>query len=168
VIVRPERPTDYDAIDVVVAAAFGKRAEAELVRRIRASDRYVAELAFVAEVEDELAGHTMLSYVDIDGVERRVLQLAPMAVRPDRQRQGVVSELARAALAAADRRGEPLVLVLGIPAYYPRFGFRRGSELGLEPPDPAIPDEAWMAIPLRAYDPAIRGRVVFPDAFNAV
>jgi putative acetyltransferase len=88
-----------------------------------------------------------------------------MSVRPDRQRQGVGRALVEAALAAADERGEPLVLVEGVPAYYPRFGFRSATELGLERPDPRIPDAAWMVCPLRAYDPTLRGRVIYPSFF---
>ena len=88
-----------------------------------------------------------------------------MSVRPDRQRAGIGSALVRAGLAAADARGEPLVLVLGHPEYYPRFGFRPASQLGIAAPDPRIPNAVFMALPLSSYDPAIRGRVVFPPAF---
>jgi putative acetyltransferase len=56
------------------------------------------------------------------------------------------------------------VLVLGHPTYYPRFGFEPAAPLGLEPPREF--GEAWMAVKLTAYDPAIRGRVVFPPAFG--
>ena len=62
--------------------------------------------------------------------------------------------------------GLALVLVLGHPTYYPRFGFRPASELGLAPPSAEIPDEAFMAVPLKTYDESIRGRVVFPPAFG--
>jgi putative acetyltransferase len=88
-----------------------------------------------------------------------------MSVRPDRQRQGVGRALVGAALGAADDRGEPLVLVEGVPSYYPQFGFLPASELGFERPDPRIPEAAWMVRPLRAYDPALRGRVVYPAFF---
>ena len=54
-------------------------------------------------------------------------------------------------------------LVEGVPSYYPQFGFRSASELGFERPDPRIPERAWMALPLAAYDPAVAGRVVYPD-----
>ena len=57
------------------------------------------------------------------------------------------------------------MLVLGHPGYYPRFGFRPAHELGITPPDDDIPADAFMAIPLRAYDATLRGRVVFPPAF---
>jgi putative acetyltransferase len=56
--------------------------------------------------------------------------------------------------------------VLGHPTYYPRFGFRRASTLGLQAPNPEWPDEAFMAAPLGAYDPSLRGRVTFAPAFG--
>ncbi|MBW3593918.1 MAG: N-acetyltransferase, partial [Actinobacteria bacterium] len=132
---------------------------------IRASDAYVSELAFVADEDGDVVGHTMLSYLALEGTDVRVLQLGPMAVRPDRQRQGIGSALVEAALRAADDRAEPLVLVEGVPAYYPRFGFRSASELGLLRPYAEIPDAAWMAVTLSRYDPSIRGRVLYPRWF---
>jgi putative acetyltransferase len=110
----------------------------------------------------------MLSYVELDDSSRRVLELGPMSVEPERQRRGIGSALVREALRRAEDRSEPLVLVLGHPTYYPRFGFSPASELGIAPPDPSIPDEVFMAIALRAYDPALRGRVAFPPAFSSV
>ncbi len=67
--------------------------------------------------------------------------------------------------AAAHERSEPLILVEGVPSYYPQFGFRSATELGLLRPDERIPEAAWLALPLRAYDPALRGRVVYPSFF---
>lgn len=105
----------------------------------------------------------MLSYV-VAGA-RDVLILTPMAVRPDRQRAGVGKQVVRAAIAAADARGEPVVLVEGVPSYYPQFGFRSASELGFERPDPRIPEAAWMALPLAAWDPRVAAPVVYPGFF---
>jgi putative acetyltransferase len=148
----------------LTAAAFGREQEATLVDAIRASDRYVGELSLVAVDGGEVVGHVMLSYVDLDG--RDVLQLSPLSVAPDRQGEGIGSALSREALRLADERGEPLVVVLGHPTYYPRFGFRPAASLGIEPPDPSMPAEAFMVAPLGAYDPALRGKVTFPPAFG--
>jgi len=98
-------------------------------------------------------------------MQRRLLELAPLSVLPERQRAGIGSALTTEALRLAAARGEPLVLVLGHPSYYPRFGFRRASTIGVLPPD-GIADEAFMAIPLPAYDATIGGRVVFPPAYS--
>ncbi len=165
VVVRQERPEDEAAVAHVIEAAFGDRSVAEFAARIRASAGFVPDLAFVADEDGEIVGHTMLSQLRLEGHEQPVLTLTPMSVRPDRQRRGIGSALVRAAIAAADARGEPLVLVEGVPTYYPRFGFRSATALGLERPDPRIPDEAWLALPLGRYDPALRGRVVYPEFF---
>lgn len=164
-VIRQERPEDEAAVAEVIERAFADAAIADFAARIRASTAYVPELAFVAADDGEIVGHTMLSEVELAGDGRRVVILTPLSVRPDRQRCGVGSALVRAAAEAADARGEPLVLVEGVPAYYPRFGFRSAAALGIERPDPRIPAAAWLALPLTRYDPAIRGRVVYPDFF---
>ena len=88
-----------------------------------------------------------------------------MSVRPDRQRIGVGTRLIRDALGRAEEAGELAVMVEGIPAYYPRFGFEPATPLGLERPDPRIPEAAWLAVRLSAYEPSLRGRVVYPPFF---
>ena len=164
--IRAEAPEDGPAIAEVTASAFGKEREARMVDAIRRSGGYVPELSLVAELRGRVVAHVMLSYVGLAGDERRVLELGPMSVTPERQRQGIGSALVREALRLAEERGEPLVLVLGHASYYPRFGFRPAAKLGIVPPDPSIRDEFFMAVPLKAYDPTLRGRVVFPPAFT--
>jgi putative acetyltransferase len=164
-MIRRERHEDEPEISRVIEAAFGDRETATFAEQIRASAGYVPELAFVMEEQGEIVAHTMLSRVRLEGPDVDVLTLTPMSVRPDRQRQGLGRALVEGALAAADALGEPLVLVEGVPAYYPQFGFQSATELGLERPDPRIPDAAWMVRPLNAYDSALRGRVVYPSFF---
>ena len=164
-MIRLERHEDEAEISRVIDAAFGDLETSRFAEQIRASPGYVPGLAFVVEEEGAIVAHTMLSRVRLAGPEVDVLILTPMSVRPDRQRQGVGSSLIGAALAAADERGEPVVLVEGVPSYYPQFGFVSATELGFERPDPRIPEAAWMVRPLRSYDPALRGRVVYPSFF---
>ena len=164
-MIRCERHEDEAEISRVIDAAFGDRETSAFAEQIRASPGYVPELAFVVEEEGEIVAHTMLSWVRLEGPEVAVLTLTPMSVRPDRQRQGIGRALVEAVLAAADEAGEPLVLVEGVPSYYPQFGFVSATGSGLERPDPRIPEAAWMVRPLRAYDPALRGRVVYPPFF---
>jgi putative acetyltransferase len=162
-IVRQERADDEPELAALIDAAFGDTETSEFAARIRASAGYVPELTFVADDAGEVIGYTMLSYVAAG--ERDVLILTPMAVRPDRQRRGVGKEVVRAAIAAADARGEPVVLVEGVPSYYPQFGFRSAGELGFGHRDARIPEAAWMALPLTAWDPAVAAPVVYPDFF---
>ena len=169
VTIRPEVPDDRDAVDGVVRAAFSRHPDevALLVARIRASPHYVPDLALVAEDESGVIGHVLLSFVQVAGGSRpELLNLSPMSVRPDRQRVGVGSRLIREVLGRAEAAGEPAVLVEGIPAYYPRFGFERASPLGFVPPHASIPDDAFMVKRLPGYEPALAGRVVYPPAFD--
>lgn len=158
--IRPEKPSEFDAIDDVVRSAFGQQDEVDLVHRIRSLDSYVPELALVASEEGEIIGHIMLSYAQLGA--KRVLQLAPLAIVPKRQHEGIGSSLTRVSLGMAEQRGEPLVLVLGHPEYYPKFGFESARAKGIEPSTPDIPDEAWMVRTLTAYDPSLKGTAVFP------
>ena len=161
--IRRERSEDHAEITRLIDAAFGDTETSSFTQSIRESEGYVPELTFVADDGGRLVGFTMLSYVKSG--EADVLILTPMAVRPDRQRTGVGKQVVRAAIAAADARREPVLLVEGVPSYYPQFGFRSASELGFERPDPRIPESAWMALPLASYDPSLAGRVVYPDFF---
>jgi putative acetyltransferase len=161
--IRPERKKDLKAIAAITRAAFGRDLEARMIDEIRSSEGFVPELSLVAEAEGEIVGHVILSYVDLAG--HPVLMLGPIAVVPRLQRQKIGSLLVHESVRRAELRGEPLVLLLGHPEYYPRFGFRQARELGIEPPEDDIPDEAWMVLPLAAYDPALKGRVVWPPAF---
>jgi len=168
VVLRPERPNDFPAIAAVIGDAFGAHGEevTRLVERIRASEHYRPDLALVAEDETGVIGHVMLSWVGLEGAARdRILNLTPMSVRGDRQRQGVGSQLVRAVLALADDLGEPLVMVEGVPSYYPRFGFERARSCGFEPPRSDIPDDAFMIKRLLAFDPELGGRVIYPPTF---
>ena len=164
--IRPEAEADYLAVAEVTAAAFGKQDEVRLVEAIRGCEEFVPELTLVAEEERRIVGHVMFSYSALEGSEARLLQLSPLSVAPDRQNEGIGAALTRESLRLADERGEPLVLVLGHPTYYPRFGFRPASTLGLQAPNPQWPDDAFMAVPLTAYDPALCGRVIFAPPFG--
>lgn len=164
--IRRESPPDYDGISRIVTAAFGRAAEARVVERIRASDHYLPELSLVAVDDERLVGHVMISYVTVEGDDRRYLELAPVSVAPERQRSGIGIALVEETLRLADATDEPFVLVFGHPEYYPRFGFKSARAHGIEPPDARTPDAVWMLRPLRTYSPPYSARIVFPPAFD--
>lgn len=141
--VRAEQPGDHAAIRAVHESAFPTKAEANLVDALRVSGQLTISL--VAELGSEMVGHVAFSPVEVSGVTG--LGLAPVAVTPRCQRQGVGSQLVRAGLAACGRACTPFVVVLGHPAYYPRFGFVRASDLGLTNEYGA--DEAFRVVELR-------------------
>lgn len=169
--IRPERPGDFDAIATVVEAAFGSAAQARLVEAIRASAHYVAELALVAERDGEVVGHVMISAAtlrdDSTGAERPIAMLSPLAVLPSLHGEGLGTELVRAVTRRAEERGEPLVVLEGSPAFYARSGFEPAAPRGIRVPVPDwAPPEAGQLIRLAGYDPSMRGRVVYPPAFD--
>ncbi|MGI9608749.1 MAG: GNAT family N-acetyltransferase [Acidimicrobiia bacterium] len=166
-IIRPETPGDYPGVAAVNVAAFGEENEAQLIELIRQTDLYVAELSLVAVDGEQVIGHVMFSYVTLEAPigDIRILDLAPLAVHPDHQNRGVGTALTEHGLGLIESLGEPLVLVEGIPSYYPRFGFERATPHGISPPSPKIPDEAFMVKLLPNYDPSYRGRVRYPPAF---
>jgi putative acetyltransferase len=127
-VIRPERPADVDAVHAVVAAAFERADEANLVDVLRReADPYVA---FVAAAEGLVVGHIALTPIGIDGAGPRAMGLAPVSVEPNVQSRGIGSALVRHGLKACAADGVGLVFVLGHPEYYPRFGFRPASEAG--------------------------------------
>ncbi len=168
--VRPEAPADYDAIHRVVTAAFGREGEANLVRSLRAdATAYVPELALVAEEAGEIIGHIMLTNATLHGDEDwLVLALGPLSVTPERQRTGAGIALTEAALELADARGAPLVVLLGHPAYYPRFGFEPARGRGITPPSETMSDAAFMVKVLSSYEERYQGRFENPPAFDQV
>jgi putative acetyltransferase len=171
VVIRPERDADHPVIAEVVRAAFVGHPDevASFVERIRASEEFIPELALVAEDSSGVIAHVMLSWVGVEGGSRpRILNLTPMSVRPDRQRMGVGTRLIRDALGRAEEAGEAAVMVEGIAAYYPRFGFEKASALGFISPHPKIPDDAFMVKRLPGYSPDLAGRIRYPAAFDGL
>lgn len=141
---------------------------AELVERIRRSDRYLADLTCVAVADDDqLVGFVMLSRLDVHGeASWSALALAPLAIKESHQGLGIGTALTKYALGRADRLGEAAVVVLGHPGYYPRLGFVSASAIGILPPSEAsIPDEAWMVMPLSRYSVHMRGTVSYSADF---
>jgi putative acetyltransferase len=127
-LIRPESPAEFDRIRTIYVEAFPKGREAEVVDQLRRSGRGYAGL--VAEVGGEIAGHIVLTQVDLAtrrGDDARGIGIAPLAVAPKFRRRGVGGALVRAAIAEAKRRNEDFVVVLGDPEYYLRFGFRKGA-----------------------------------------
>ncbi|WP_328941614.1 bifunctional class I SAM-dependent methyltransferase/N-acetyltransferase [Streptomyces sp. NBC_00250] len=167
---RPETAEDASAIWRVVATAFGSEAdvsetEADLVDALRRDpDAWLPGLSYVAEAPDgSIAAHALITRCRVG--DAPAAALAPVSVAPAYQRTGAGQAVVRAVLDAARLRGEPLVLVLGHPEYYPRFGFVRASEYGIKPGFEA-PDEAMMALVLDGTVPVPPGTLVYPAAFG--
>ena len=143
--VREELPEDINAIRLVNMRAFGRTEEADIIDKLRQDCSDL--LSLVAVRQNDIVGHILFSPAIVESGDgtTRGMGLAPMAVRPDCQRQGIGSELIRAGIAALKRRRCPFVIVLGHPEYYPRFGFERASRYGIRS-EWQVPDEAFMIL----------------------
>lgn len=169
-IIRPEMPEDYSAIHEVNALAFGREQEARLVDTIRQSPGFTPELSLVAVDAGRVVGHVLFSPIRIETAsgDVPVLSLAPVAVRPEAQNRGIGSQLIQQGLDECRRLGHAIVVLIGHPNYYPRFGFSPARAMGLEAPFP-IPDEAFMALELVPGALAgVTGLVRYPPAFDDV
>ena len=164
ITIRNEQVGDAPAIHAIHRAAFPTDVEARLVDRLRANGH--ACVSLVAEADTVLAGHVLFSPVSIaDHPDcHSGLGLAPIGVLPSYQRAGIGSKLIVEGLATCRQAGYPFVVVLGHPAYYPRFGFRRASVLGLTNAYGA--DEAFMVMELSPGSlPAEGGLVKYGTEF---
>jgi putative acetyltransferase len=145
--IRKEQPLDITPIREVHIRAFGQSQEADIVDQLRQNCNDL--LSFVAILGNQVVGHILFSPATIEGQGRNVsgMALAPMAVMPDCQRQGVGSELVRAGISKLGNKQCPFVLVLGHAEYYPRFGFEPASLYGIRS-EWEVPDEAFMILVL--------------------
>jgi putative acetyltransferase len=165
--IRSERPDDLPHIRVVNERAFGQAAEADIVDRVRRACTYAISL--VAEENDRIVGHILFSPVIVQdhGHSIEGMGLAPMAVHPDLQRQGIGSALVRRGLDIVRAGGCPFVVVLGHPEFYPRFGFEPASKHGLRNQWEGVPEEAFMAVILdHGAMEGVSGVVRYRDEFD--
>ncbi|MFD7155701.1 GNAT family N-acetyltransferase [Kribbella sp. NPDC059898] len=162
---REERVGDRQAVRDVQLRAFGDHGDvvAELVDSLRD----VVGLSLVAEQEGQVVGHVMFTRSLLDAPRRLVdvLVLSPLGVLPDFHRRGVGSALVRRGLETLAERSVPLVFLEGDPGYYSRFGFAPGAELGFRKPSLRIPDGAFQAFKLPAYEPWMTGTLVYAEQF---
>jgi putative acetyltransferase len=166
-LIRPEQPGDRDAVRVLNERAFGGREEADIVEALHRAQ--AAVVALVAEVGGDLVGHILFSPVAVEHSRgQRLLGLAPMAVEPDLQRQGIGSRLVREGLDRCRAAGVDVVVVLGHAEYYPRFGFVPAGQFGLRS-EYDVPAEVFMAIELVSGSlDGVSGLVGYHAAFAAV
>ena len=166
-IIRPEESGDADAVRLVNQHAFGRPSEAALVDALRGS---ADAISLVATIEARIIGHILFTPVHVEDLDPRVpaVGLAPMAVLPEYQRQGLGSQLVRVGLDACRSEGHGLVVVLGHPKFYRKFGFVPASTTGLEY-EHAVRPEAFMALELQPGALAhARGVVRYRREFSGV
>jgi putative acetyltransferase len=168
ITIRRERPEDALPVRHVNELAFGQPAEADLVEKLRAA---CGEALSLVAVADGVVGHILFTPVVVESAARRVvgMGLAPMAVLPDRQRQGIGSQLVQRGIDSLRECGCPFVVVVGHPEYYPRFGFARASAHDLVSQWEGMPDAAFMVLILDERVMAgVSGVARYRDEFDEV
>ena len=165
------RPEDSESLEErslirrINEEAFGGPDEAKLVDNLRADGHVLVSL--VAELDSGIVGHILFSRMWIKNPTKELVSavaLAPVAVLPEHQQRGIGGRLIRHGLELLREQGEKIVIVLGHPGYYPKFGFSTEKARLLESP---FPVEAFMAIELSpGVLDGIQGAVVYPPAFG--
>ena len=175
-IVREQEADDYEAIRHVYAEAFRRPRfrspqnpgavppEVGLFEALWEAGDAIPEFSFTALTDGRVVGHVTASHATVDADP--VVAVGPIGVLPDHQGTGIGSALMEALLAAADAAGVPLIVLLGAPQYYSRFGFRPAKELGVISPEPEWGD-AFQARPLTAYTEPVAGRFQYASAFSS-
>jgi len=164
-LIRDEHQNDWDTVHALNASAFETSAEANLVDALRQQAQPLISL--VAEDNTEILGHIMFSPVSLPGhPELRIMGLAPMAVFPEHQREGIGSALVRAGLEQCRKLDFGAVVVLGHSSYYPRFGFSPSARFGIGC-EYDVPEEAFMILELKpGYLDGSSGKVKYHAAFS--
>jgi putative acetyltransferase len=165
--VRKETGKDFAAIGQVNTAAFGRANEAGLIEKLREHD--LLTISLVAIEDNAVVGHISFCPMTVkgDGFSFTIISLGTMAVLPAYQKKGIGSRLVKTGLKDCHRIGEDVVVVVGHPTYYPRFGFVPARAKGIDCEFAEAPDDAWMILELKAGALAgRRGTVFFPHEFR--
>ena len=166
ITVREECEADFDRIWHLVKEAFAGAEhtdgdEHNLVSRLRHTDNYIPELSLVAEHDGVIVGYAMFSRIHIDDVA--AVALAPLAVLPAFQSQGIGQRLILAGHKRAMEMGYPCSVVLGSPEYYTRSGYLPAAKHGIRAPFD-VPEQFYMVYPLNSPLPS--GMVRYSPAFG--
>jgi putative acetyltransferase len=162
--ISPECPEQLEQIYRINTRAFdGRNEEAELVDELRSAGDLL--LSLVATVGGEVVGHAAFSRLTIDTADGPAggVALAPVAVDPDHQRKGVGSKLISTGIEMLRAREEQVILVVGNPAFYSRFGF--SAEVGKRYPGRQSGPH-FLALVLGDPATAPIGPASYPEAFE--
>ncbi|QMV44837.1 N-acetyltransferase [Cohnella cholangitidis] len=167
--IRQETAKDYPFIHFLNFIAFGNREdETRLIERIRKFSCYVPDLALVAEEDGTIVGHMLMSKANVvaDNQSQEVLVLAPIAVLPAKQKQGIGKLLINEGLKISKQLGFKAVFLIGHPTYYPQFGFQPARPFGIELTQFDVTDDVFMVCELEENAlSTIKGELQYSKAF---
>lgn len=168
-IIRTETKEDYRKVYDLNKLAFENgEFEAQLVEKIRKSNQFIPELSIVAEAQDQIIGQILLSKANVvDGdTEHEVIVLAPIAVHPAYQKQGIGGQLITEGIKRCQAAGYPLIFLIGHPEYYPKFGFKPARSYGLDLKQYEVPDEVFMVYEaIEGALATVKGELRYPETF---
>ena len=168
--IRETTPADIKDILCVEREAFQRDSEADMTRDMLSDPSAEPSVSLLAFVENQPVGHILFTRGYIEGNSRIAVSfLAPLAVIPKFQKQGIGGALIKEGITRLSKIGVDLVFVIGHPEYYPRFGFTPALKLGFQPtyPLPSEVADAWMVLALRPdLIGAISGKVICCDVMN--
>jgi len=163
-LIRVSQAADSQAIRDVHRRAFQTSIEADLVDQLFSDGDAVVSI--VAE-DDGIVGHVLLSRMNViaDGRSLDALGLAPVAIVPDRQREGIGSALIETAMRQAESAGTQMLFLLGEPGFYGRFGFTTAAAKPFESP---YAGPYFQALPLVDLPPFRSGVARYAPAFDGL
>ncbi len=167
VIIRPEKPRDYAGVHEINRLAFRRESEARLVENLRSSPGFIPALSLIALGSKSIIGHILFSPVSIETAsgEFPALVISPVAVRPE-QKEDVDIRLMRQGLRECRRRGYGLVVALGAPEYFIRFGFKAAQWTGLRPSFSVRGAQLMVLELVPGALGGVKGTVKFPPAMS--
>ena len=166
--IRQENKKDYDEVYKVVKTVFETAEhsdgnEQDLVVALRKSKNFIPELSLVAIQDKKIVGYILFTKINIGKYEE--LALAPLAILPEYQKQGIGKKLIEKGHKIAKGLGFHYTVVLGSEKYYPKFGYVPASQYGIKAPFEVL-DENFMVMKLNDFDKEIIGRVEYAKEFN--
>ena len=166
--IRQENQKDYEEVYRVIKTAFETAEhsdgnEQDLVVALRNSDSFIPELSLVAIKDNKIVGYILFTKIKIGNNEE--LALAPLAVLPKYQKQGIGSKLIQQGHKIAKKLGYHYSIVLGSETYYPKFGYVPAIQYGIKAPF-EVSNENFMAIKLNDTDIEIKGTVRYAKEFG--
>ena len=169
---RQETEQDHKSVFNVIQQAFeneeySDHKEQFLVERLRKSNAFIPELSIVAEVDNKIVGHILLTKLEIENDINTYesLALAPVSVLPEFQGKGVGSKLILHSHEVAKELGYKSIMLLGHEKYYPRFGYELTNKYGIEMPFDVPAENCMVAVLAKNGLSGVRGKVIYPDAF---
>ncbi len=167
ILIRNEAPQDTLAIDTLHRECFGRPNEADLVTALRGTNFFSKELSFVATNDDEIVGHILFTRIVIKDAQRTypVLALAPIAVKPAYQNQGIAKQLITEGMRHARHAGHKAVITVGALPFFESFGFERAVTHQIIGPS-HMSEDTFLVASLSNETPLVQGTVYYPTEFN--